>query len=579
MLTILLSMCAITGTAMGTSPSQDVANFIDKTKEEISNEIYKNIESNNFITDYERQQGLQIGRHHKILFDTDSIVADVFKVGADEYYVIKQNNWFSFAHRLDIYTSNGDTVEDKNIARKVFEIYGWRLNIDKLSELNKAELVTISQESEKMYRWCSLLHSGVGAVVTAIDEVQKLEIGSVSVWDTATKLSPKLAYFEKNTREIDECALDGKNKSSRLNTCLPNLINDLDKYDSGEELDWERFAYNANETGYAMDTFFCDMCRPGAKSVGTVRKTIKTVNKGFDSIGCGFLGDALDSLDERLEEAIIVKPHYEIQHEYESILENTHDAESDAYIKWSKSIDGDNATWFIYGLIVLAIILIIVSILLLLKQSHDIIGHPIIVGSVIVGCIITLIGSLTVALFMFANTIKFTYGLIMLAIILIIVLIFLFIVSVFLSVKQGHDDNINYPISGSVPTLFFSSIRAVCTFVLIWYFTKYFGISTNILVFSLYVMAMMVLWMTIMGSFSQRIYSIVNEWSAIYPTLLFLSLLAVISLLCTMFLVPEDIPEILSSFTLFSFFIVIFLTIIAIDLAVDIWRAIVVFKK
>ena len=439
-LAILVSVCVTTGTVSGTSLSHDLDNFVDETNEDINKEVYKNIESSDFIADYERQQGLQIAKSHKILFDTDPIIADVVKIGNEKYYIIKQNSWFGFAHRLDIYKSNGNIVEDENVARRVFEAYGWRQNIDKLSELDRSELVTISYESRKMYERSSSIHYGVGAVVSAIDEVQKLEIGGVSVWKTATKLSPKLAYFEKNTRKFDEYALDGMNKSSRLNACLPSLINDLDKCDSGGEVDWGRFAYNANETGYAMYSFYREMRSPDVL-IDDISKIIKTVNKNFDSIGCGFLGNALDSLNSKLEEEKIVKPHYEILHEYMEIVEDADNTESDAYAKWLTSIDGDGATRFIYSLIMLAIILIIISIYLLLKQSRD---------------------------------------------------------------------NADFPGMGGCTNAFSGSLAiAIPLIILSWYF----GSSTQFTLFCLYAIAMMVLWMTVSGSFSRAVVDVGTTWA------------------------------------------------------------------
>lgn len=446
-LAILVGVCVTTGTVSGTSLSQDMDNFVDETNKE----VYKNIESSDFIADYERQQGLQIAKSHKILFDTDSIIADVVKIGNEKYYIIKQNSWFGFAHRLDIYKSNGNIVEDENVAKRVFEAYGWRQNIDKLNDLDRSELVAISHESKRMYERSSSIHYGVGAVVSAIDEVQKLEIGGVSVWKTATRLSPKLAYFEKNTRKFDECALDGMNKSSRLNACLPSLINDLDKCNSGETVDGGRFAYNANETGYAMYSFYREMRSPDVL-IDDISKIIRTVNKNFDSIGCGFLGDALDSLNSKLEEEKIVKPHYEILHEYMEIVEDADNTESDAYAKWLTSIDSDGATRFIYSLIVLAIILIIISICLLLKQSHD---------------------------------------------------------------------NAEYPGMGGCTNAFSGSLAiAIPMIILSWYF----GSSTQFTLFCLYAIAMMVLWMTISGSFSRAVVDIGTTWAEFHILGIFVTL-------------------------------------------------------
>ena len=482
-LVMFVIVCSMAGNAAGS---------IDKLKESINEDInekvYKNIKVSNFITDREHQQGLQIAKDRKILFDTNTVVADVVNIGNEKYYIIKQNNWFGFAHRLDVYKSDGGIVEDKNVARKIFEIYGWRQNIDKLSELDRSELVAISHESRKMYERSSSIHYGVGAVVSAIDIVQKLEIGGVSVWNTATKLSPELAYFEKNTRKFDEYALDGLNKSSRLNACLPSLINDLDKYDSGEKVDWSRFVYNADETGYAMQSFCREMLSIDTL-IDDIKKIISITNKNFDLIGCGFLGDALDNLNNKLGEEKIVKPHYEIQDEYMEIVEDADNDESDAYTKWLKSIDSDGATRFIYGLIVIGIILIISLIYLLSKQIRD--------------------------------------------------------------------DNANYPIIyGSIVAFIGSLAVALLIFIVSWYVRS--STDSLFLLFSLYAIVMMILWMTIMGSFSQRVYSMGKEWSRFHIYVCFVTFFCYI-----MSFLPLDIGGSIGSFYLFVWVLIYFVLLVA----------------
>ena len=614
-LAMFVIVCAMAGNAVGITDEanegiDELKRGIDELKEgineRINEKVYRNIEVSNFITDRENQRGLQIAKDRKILFDTDPIVVDVVNIGDEKYYIIKQNSWFGFAHRLDIYKSGGGIVEDKNVARKIFGIYGWRQNIDKLSELDRSELVTISHESRKMYERSFSIHYGVGAVVSAIDEVQKLKIGGVSIWNTATRLSPELAYFEKNTRKFDEYALDGLNKSSRLNTCLPSLINDLDKYDHGEKVDWSRFAYNANETGYAVHSF-CTEMRSIDTLIDDIKKIISTVNKNFDSIGCGFLGDALDSLNDKLEGEKIVKPHYEIQHEYMEIVEDADNDESDAYAKWLTSIDRDDATKFIYGLIIFVIILIILSAILLLKENRDYIDvagntiafvaslvvalfmftnmthfiyvlvYVLIMFSIlyicaipIVGIILAIVGLLAFVVFVLANGIQYLYGLIALGIILSIV-------SLLLAWREVSGNN-DYPEAGSMTTFIGSSTTALYLFVLICYYILHFERSINTLVFSVYAIGTVVLWMTVLGSFSQKISKISkssseNDEVTTYDMIYFIGYVSAFGLIICLPFATLD-PE-----CRLSVACIFFVALLVIVLAVNIWHKATSFFK
>lgn len=497
--------CATTGVAAGASLQESMhTEIIIPIKDSLDDHIYKNIEPDDIVEEYQHRDGVRIANSHKILFDTQPTIIDAINIGDENYYIIKHNNHLEFANRLDIYRSDGTLVSDKNIARKVFDIYSWKMSIDELNEFDRSTFEHIYNTSKRMSVRCSRVHSLTSPVVSAIDKAKTIEFDGYNAWNAARALSSELRYLEETTREIDEVALDGLNKSSLLNTYLPNTVSNLDRYDRGAEVKWDEFAYYANGTGYAMDNFYHGMRSPD-NLVDTVIAPLRKANKKLNSIGFHLLDAPLNSLISGLENEKIIKYDRDTIYFVSYYMHTVDDAdgiESDAYAKWSTSISNDKAILYIYGLIFIIFAMILLSVVILWKhvRKSDYL--------VVCVCIMSYLFLLVILSFMFKSVVALVCG--------IVISIVVFIVAMFL---VGLRDDVDLPASMFV--FVGASIVALSLFTLFYWHAWKHGMPAYDIMACLYAIDIIFLWMVVVGAFNERIASIGLEWLVLHGCGLF----------------------------------------------------------
>ncbi|MCK4831107.1 hypothetical protein KA005_86150, partial [bacterium] len=251
------------------------------------------------VTSYERQRGIEIAESHQILFDDDFDLLDCIHLDGEEYYIIKQKNFFLFANRLDIYGSNGRIVENYNLSKSIFEVYAWKQQTDKLKAMDRGDLRGVLTMSGTIGSTTAPLHRVTGTVVSAIDEAKSVKIGDIYVWDTATKIKPELKSFENTVRSFNKEVGEWDSASSSVNANLPDVIGGLESMDRGEEIDWTGFAYSTKASVGAFNEL---SVKTGQMSyrVSSVREKLKEVNRGLGSVGGGLLAGAFGELDGKL---------------------------------------------------------------------------------------------------------------------------------------------------------------------------------------------------------------------------------------------------------------------------------------
>lgn len=324
------------------------------------------------VTSHERQRGIEIAESHQILFDDDFDLLDCIHLDGEEYYIIKQKNFFLFANRLDIYRSDGHIVENYNLSKSIFEVYAWKQQTDKLKAMDRGDLRGVLTTSGNIGSTAAPLHRVTGTVVSAIDEAKSVKIGDIYVWDTATKIKPELKSFENTMRSFNKEVGEWDSASSSVNANLPSVIEGLESMDRGEEIDWTGFAYSTKASVGAFNEL---SVKTGQMSyrVSSVREKLKEVNRGLGSVGGGLLAGAFGEMDGKLGSVQDSIDGYtsrlnRYSREFNEISEDVERIEGKMEGGWKKSLDKEAALKLIYCLLGFIFIGIVITILTLLTD-------------------------------------------------------------------------------------------------------------------------------------------------------------------------------------------------------------------
>lgn len=251
------------------------------------------------MTSYEEQRGIEIAESHQILFDCDFDLLDCIHLNNEEYYIIKQKNFFLFANRLDIYRSDGRNVENHNLLKSIFEVYAWKQQAGKLKAMDRSDLKGVLTVSEGIKSVVAPLHRVTGTTISAIDEAKVIKIGEIYVWDAATKIKPELKNFENTVRSFDSEVGEWNSASSNLNANLQDVIEGLESMDRGEEIDWTGFAYSTKGSVGALNELRVKTSQMSHR-VSSIHGNLKKVNRGLDLVGGGLLAGAFGEMDSKL---------------------------------------------------------------------------------------------------------------------------------------------------------------------------------------------------------------------------------------------------------------------------------------
>lgn len=322
------------------------------------------------VTSYERQNGIEIAESHQILFDDDFDLLDCIHLDGEEYYIIKQKNFFLFANRLGIYRSDGRIVENYNLSKSIFEVYAWKRQTDKLKAMDRGDLRGVLTTSGNIGSAAVPLHRATGTVVSAIVEAKSVKIGDIYVWDTATKIKPELKSFENTVRSFDREVGEWDSASFGVNANLPDVIEGLESIDRGEEIDWTGFAYSTKASVGAFNKLSVKTGQISYR-VSSVREKLKEVNRGLGSVGGGLLAGAFGELDGKLGSVQDSIDGYtgrldQYSREFDEISRDVELMKLEMDREWKRSLEQGAVLKLIYyllGFIFICFIIIIITLL------------------------------------------------------------------------------------------------------------------------------------------------------------------------------------------------------------------------
>jgi len=182
---------------------------------------------------------------HQFLLDSEKEDVESVRVKGQVYKVYRQENMLPYASGIEIYT-NGERVTSEETARAVIQKVAWQRAT---SEMGSDDIETLRQLNQST--------ASINKVLTPPLEALNYILGFIDnwkeqgVWSTATSLSPQLSAFETSARELRNGLQGWKEAADQVNQNVPLLINDLERMERGEDVEYDKVSshYSATATG------------------------------------------------------------------------------------------------------------------------------------------------------------------------------------------------------------------------------------------------------------------------------------------------------------------------------------------
>jgi len=158
-----------------------------------------------------------------------------------EYYVVEYRNILPYASGIEIFTSAGERVSDRSLARHILSQLAWKEAASQITPSDIDTLKNILHISDSIYTAVSPVASVTNSLVNYMEELKSYCIdvkllGRKCAWDAVKIAYPQITTFESEIRSLNRELSEWVSVSGEVRNTLPDAISELESLKYGGEI-------------------------------------------------------------------------------------------------------------------------------------------------------------------------------------------------------------------------------------------------------------------------------------------------------------------------------------------------------